>query len=248
MYLLHETKYLQETLGNFCLGRNAAEIELSRPEVLSHYKRLISNVFYSTLKSAFPISEEWLSTDEWNYLIAEFMAKHASQTPAVWKMPLEFAEFVIANDYAKTLNRPALNDLLYFEWVEIAVHTMTDTDEPKGRGSGFKPDSTLALNPYHQIIQLQYPVHKINANEAEKYKGDFYILVYRIIETGQVRFLELSVLHVVLLQLINNGSVSLNETMPHLIKQFNLNNHADVKEHLVNFCKDLLKKKILIIS
>ncbi|MCT4587676.1 MAG: putative DNA-binding domain-containing protein [Carboxylicivirga sp.] len=248
MLLRDDTKHIQEQLASFCLTGEFGDIKLSRPEVVSHYRRLISNVFRSILESAYPITEEWLSEEEWEFLLHEFMSKHASQTPAVWKMPQEFAEFVSDGDYAEQLNKLALNDLVWLEWCEIDVHTMADTVEPVSAGTPFNPEDVLAVNPYHQVIQLDYPIHKMNASEAEANKGNYYVLVYRIIESGQVRFIELSPLHVAIIQKLSESPARISDIAPQLCLIFGIEFTSEIRKHMEQFCSDFVDKEILIAS
>ena len=248
MLLQADTKQIQDKLAHYCLTDIDPPADLSRPEVVKHYRRLISNVFRTTLELAYPITEEWLNSEEWDYLLSEFMAKHKSQTPSVWKMPQEFAEFITDSDYATELNKPTLNDLIWLEWYEIEVHTMSDIDEPVDKNSDFSIDKTLSVNPYHRFLQLEYPVHKMNASEAKNKKGNYYVLIYRLIESGQVRFVELSPLHVALLQKISEKPASLNQIAPIVGSMFGLDMTKEIREHMEYFCFDCVRKNIAFIS
>ncbi|MBS2211216.1 putative DNA-binding domain-containing protein [Carboxylicivirga mesophila] len=248
MLLKDDTRKIQEQLGAACRIGSDAQLELSRPEALAHYQRLIRNIFNNTLETAFPITKEWLVPTDWQYLVSEFMEKHATQTPAVWQMPREFAGFVTANVYAKTLNKPALNDLLWLEWYEIEVHTMPDVEEPASMKTVYQLNDSLIMNPYHRIINLTYPVHKMHADKAAAKPGDYYILIYRMMDSGSVHFLEISPVHVFILQNIIQGSQSLPEIMPIVLSQFNFDNKEAIQKYLALFCSDLVDKKILIIT
>ncbi|MBR8537336.1 putative DNA-binding domain-containing protein [Carboxylicivirga sediminis] len=248
MLLKADTRKIQEQFGAVCRKQNIVKLQLSRPEALVHYQRLIRNIFNNTLITAFPITNEWLTVDDWQYLVSEFMAKHAAQTPAVWQMPREFVEFVTENIYAATLNKPALNDLLWLEWYEIEVHTMRDVEEPPIMKTIYQLNDSLIMNPYHRIINLTYPVHKMHADEAAAEPGDYYVLTYRVMDSGDVRFIEISPVHVFILQNIIEGPQSLPEIVPGVLSQFNFDNEEAIQKYLAFFCSDLVDKKILIIT
>ena len=57
------------------------------------------------------------------------------------------------------LGKPFLDDLLYFEWMEIEVHTMPDRPFPDYVKEGNVLEDRLAFNPEYEIIRMDYPVH-----------------------------------------------------------------------------------------
>jgi len=248
MLLQAETKQIQEQLARYCRTGQDTDIKGVRQDRLSHYRRLVYNAVSNTLESAFPISEEWLSTEEWQLLVGDFFEHHDAQTPSIWKLPEEFANYIIENDYAAQLNKPALNDLLWFEWLEIEVHTMEDKFEPEGTNSNLSIKTPLSINPYYRIQQLKYPIHMIHADQAAKEEGEYFVLIYRLIESGQVRFIQLSPMHIFFIDKISNQTQSISQVLPELCSVFGIDNLESVKDHLFLFCSNMITKKILIIS
>ncbi len=247
--LLHaETKEIQETLASYCRNGRVPSINISRPDALKHYRRLIRNVITNTMEAAFPITYQWLDLNEWDQLIDEFMDEHDSQTPSVWKLPKEFAQYVISRNYQQLFDKPALNDLIRFEWCEVEIHTLEDVAEPDVVSLEFTADKKLQLNPYHQTLELQFPIHRLVANEAQLQKGNYFVFVYRELDTGKVRFLDISPLHVFLLKKINQHNISLADVLPDLCNVFKLRDVDVVNKHLSVFCRDMVDKKILIIT
>jgi len=248
MLLQVETKEIQEQLARYCKTGQYVTISGARQDRLHHYRRLVLNVVSSTIESAFPITEEWLSKEEWQLLINDFFVLHNAQTPSLWRLPEEFANFIIQNNYAAILKKPALHDLVWFEWLEIDVHTMEDTLEPISKGDEYTVNSVLGINPYFRMQHLSYPIHIMDADKAVENKGDYYVLVYRLIKTGQVRYVQLSPLHVFLINKISAQQQSLSQVLPDITSVFGIDNVKVVKEHLLLFCNNLINKKILIIS
>lgn len=248
MLLKVETKNIQEQLADYCRTGVEKPIAGTRSDRLPHYRRLVYNVIKNTMESAFPITEEWLPSEEWETLVYDFFAQHQSQTPSVWKLPKEFVEFVTETDYAETLHKPALNDLLWFEWLEIEVHTMPDSREPISSSSTFTSNTPLTVNPYFRIQQAAYPIHLMHANEAAKHQGQWFILLYREIHSGRVKFIRLSVLHAVLLEKLSEQPQSLQSLLPIITSLLGITDLQKTCDHLATFCQDMITKGVLIIT
>jgi len=248
MLLKVETKNIQEQLADYCRTGIEKPIAGTRSDRLPHYRRLVYNVIKNTMESAFPITEEWLAEEEWETLVYDFFAQHQSQTPAVWKLPKEFVEFVTESNYAETLHKPALNDLLWFEWLEIEVHTMPDTTEPIATSSAFTSNAILTINPYFRIQQAAYPIHLMHANDAAKHHGQWFILLYREIDSGQVKFIRLSILHAVLLEKLNEHAQSIQSLLPVITSLFGITDLQTTFDQLTTFCQDMIKQGVLIIT
>ena len=248
MLLRTETKYIQEQMARFCKTGQTIPLEGAQLHRLAHYRRLVFSNVSSTLTKAFPITAEWLPEEEWYLLVNDFFDKHDAQTPMIWKLPKEFAHFVIENEYAVQLKKPALPDLLWFEWLEIDVHTMDDVPLPDFDFQTFSSDALLRLNPYCQIQHLAYPIHLMNADKAAGHKGTYHVLIYRDLLSGQVNFIQLSPMSAFFLKLIKAQSQSLSQVLPDLASFAKLRLTKKIEHSLILFCTDLLNKKILIIS
>jgi len=248
MLLKADTKEIQEQLADYCRTGVEKPIAGTRADRLPQYRRLVYNMIKNTMETAFPITEEWLPSEEWESLVYDFFAQHNAQTPSVWKLPQEFVEFVSQADYAEIIQKPALNDLLWFEWLEIEVHTMPDTAEPVTSSSTFTNNVPLTVNPYFRIQQATYPIHLMHANEAAKHQGQWFILLYREMDSGQVKFIRLSVLHAVLLEKLNDHPQSLQSVLPVLTSLFGITDLQITVDHLSTFCQDMITKGVLIIS
>lgn len=208
-------------------------------ERLTEYRRLVRNVFDGTLRQAFPITSEVLSGIEWNQMVDAFMAQHPAQNYRVWKMPHEFYRFVSEMDFARIFNRPYLNDLLYFEWMEIEVFTMPDETLPLFETEGDFLRHRLILNPEFRLIELEYPVFKMAADEARKRKGRYFLLIFRHVESGAVRFVELSPFLALLWQLLSETPLSGYDVLLQLKEQLAFDDVQPMVKLALPFYKDM---------
>lgn len=191
--MLHNDTYkIQRNLAAYCRGRQSGLIPGINEERLPHYKRLISGVIYDTLETAYPITEQILTENEWQFLVDDFFKNHNIQTAQVWKMPFEFYLYCRDQDMAGKLKRPYLNDLLYFEWVEIEIHTMPDKALPAYDSPTDFFDEILVFNPDYKILELEYPVHRLQVSQLAENKGKYFIVAFREHKNFSVQFLEIT--------------------------------------------------------
>ena len=244
--LKRDTEEIQHKLARYCRTGEETHIEGARNSRLHHYRRLVKNVINNTMKHAYPITREVLGKEQWDKLISLFFTQHDPQTPKVWELPYELYEFVKENDIASALNLPILEDLMCLEWIEIQVHTMEDEEIPDFTSDGDLLSDPLVVNPEHELIRLEYPVHKLSASEAGRKKGNYFVMVFREPDSGKVRFVNLSVLYVYLLNRImleRKPAISFTED---IMKQFNINDKRLLLESLETFLSDMIVQKSIL--
>ena len=246
MLLQAKTIEAQQKLADFCRTGNLDDIPGIKKENVHHYRRLVYNVINNTLIQAFPITCQVLETEEWNTLVDEFFKNHDSQTPQVWKLPLEFFEYVKDNGYAEQLGKAYLNDLLYFEWLEIEVHTMPDIPYSTYQSIGNILVDYVVVNPEFKLVQLQYPVHLFGVNELKQNKGRYYLIVYREPETDKVKFMNLSPLHAYVFSLLAEGKINLYEIMALAVDAFHLKDKEALKNAILKFANEMFKQKLIL--
>lgn len=246
MKLSKDTISAQHALADYCRTGEDTTIAGVRPERVHHYRRLVKNVIHNTLEQAYPITHELLDKQEWDMLVNEFFINHTPQSPQVWKLPKEFYEFLRDNNYPERLNRPYFNDLLHFEWIEIEVHTMPDGDIPDYLASGNVLKDRLVFNPDFRIIYLEYPVHLMSVEQAKQKKGNYYLLVYRESDSGNVKFLNISLLLAYIIEQIHTGNKTLTEVLPNVQSSFKITNMEEAQRKLQQFMEIMYKQKFLL--
>ncbi len=239
MLLNEQTRNNMVKMATFVKTGVLQKMEGVRQDRLHHYRRLVRNVFEDTLQKAFPITYQVLDVQQWKTLIDRFMAEHRAQTPYVWKMPFEFYQFVVTNDFASTWNRPYLDDLLYFEWIEIEVFTMPDAEVFEVRSEGDFLKEVVVINPEFRLIQLEFPVFKMPAEETLEHRGQYFLLAFRHRPSGVVKFVELNPLLAFVFQSMAEQPKTGNQMIAELCNQFEQMDAAYLKTILLPFFNDL---------
>lgn len=246
MKLREDTARIQNLLGEYCRTGVETEIPGVTPGRVQTYRRLVYNVVRSTMDSAYPISLAALGEAEWDSLVQDFFSNGIPQTPQIWKLPFEFYQYHASRDTGIRIQKPYLEDLLYFEWMEIEVHTMPDRPTPEYVERGNIFSDRLAFNPEYEIIRLDYPVHLFAAEESIRRKGDYYALIFRAPETGFVKFLNLSGLNTYILTRLVEDQVPLNQLKGDIATVSGIESGKYLDEALEKFIRDLMEKRLIL--
>jgi hypothetical protein len=246
MNLRKETIRNMEQLGEYCRTGIEQDVPGITPGRIHHYRRLISNVVNDTLRTAFPISVAALGEDTWQELVDEFFSAGIPQTPQVWKLPFEFYQYHADRETGNRITLPFLDDLLYFEWMEIEIHTMPDRTYPDFVSEGNLFKDRLAFNPEYDIVQLEYPVHTHPGREATHMKGDYFALLYRLPESGHVQFLDLSALNVYIITRLQEETVPLDKIKHEFARVAGIESGKYLDDALKRFLGDLLERKMIL--
>ncbi len=246
MHLRKETIAIQEQLGEYCRTGEERELPGITPGRIHHYRRLISNVVHDTLRTAFPITVAALEESQWEELVQDFFSEGIPQTPQVWKLPFEFYEYHAGRETGKRLDLPFLDDLLYFEWMEIEIHTMPDRPYPDYVSKGDLFKDILVFNPEYEIVQLEYPIHTHPVKEALQMKGDYFALLYRLPESGHVQFLGLSALNVYIITRLQEENAPLNEIKNEFARVAGIESERYLDDALEKYLGDLLERNMIL--
>lgn len=248
MSLLKKDTYEQQaSLASYCRsGEEPNDLIDINKENLYQYRRLVFNIAADIVETAYPITYSFMDRDVWDDLVYTYFNEHKCQTTQVWRMPLEFYEYCLEKNVREKLNIPFLNDLLYFEWLEMEVHTMEDIGYPNVKEKGDWMNDAIALNPEHKLIPLEYPVHTTAPGEelAAK-KGNYFLLIYREKESGNVQFVDLSMFYTYILENIKNG-VLLKDILVEANSVFQINDIKLLKERSLEFVNDLKKRNFIL--
>ena len=241
-----QTYHAEKLLVEWCRTGNPVELNVTRQDGLKQYRRLFRNNIHNTLVQSFPIAFEVLTEDEWSQLIDDFFATGKVTDGRVWLMAGNFYEFVVVNEYAAIFNKPWLNNLLLFEWVEIEVHTMNDIPKEHFLTSGDPLNDIIEINPEYRLITLEYPVHLYAAEKTVEKKGSYFLLVYRHPENFKVKFSNLHPLAVVVFEKIRLERKSLKQ----IIDEMDVLQETPIddtqKLELQSFVKQMLEEKAFL--
>jgi hypothetical protein len=245
MQLLKDTYQQQAFLAEYCRNGVVPELKGVKYENLGQYRRLVFNIASDTIETAYPITHSFLPGETWKKLVFDYFAEHKCQTAQVWRMPLEFYDYCVKKDIQSQLNLPFLNDLLYFEWLELEVHTMEDIPYPKFKAEGDRFNDKIAVNPEFKLIKLTYPVHTTAPTDLIGKEGTYFLFIYREKESGSVQFMDLSMLYTYILEQISGGEL-LKDVLVEANNLFQINNISLLKEHAEKFINDLQQRKFIL--
>jgi hypothetical protein len=198
------------------------------------------------MDTAFPITLAALGEEHWDLLVQDFFSSGLPQTPQVWKLPYEFYQFHANRETGLRIQKSYLDDLLYFEWIEIEIHTMPDRPYPEFVSVGNIFMDRLAFNPEYEIVRLDYPVHLYPAEQASEMKGDYFALVFRAPETGNVQFLNLSGLNTYILTRLVEENIPLNELKGDIASASGIESGKYLDDALEKFIGDLMNKELIL--
>ncbi len=246
MKLRKDTEHIQHLLGRYVRDGIDRIIPGVAPGRVKHYRRLVYNVVKDTMDTAFPIARSALAEEEWDRMVHEFFSLESLHVPQIWKLPREFYRYHAAHDTGDRIGKPYLSDLLYFEWMEIEVHTMPDRPFPEIRTEGNILSDPLAFNPEHELVRLAYPVHLHSAEQSIRLKGDYYVMVYRMPGTGNIQFLDLTELHVYMILKMIEERIPLASILGEIAQATGIESETYLEEALGQFIRELIDKKLVL--
>lgn len=246
MLLNPETAAIQSQLAQYCRTGETEPIPGAKQDRLKEYRQLVYSVINNTFEQAYPITYQFVKEEEWELMITSFIKEHACHENQVWKLPLEFCEYAKEKDFQGSLGYPFLNELLYFEWLEIEVHTMPDMPVLPYKKEGSFEKNSIVLNPEHKMILLSYPVHLMPVQEAINNKGNYIALIFREQESGKVQFMNISALHAYFIESLSNEELSLANLLSNAASVFNIPNDKLLSDHALQFLTDLKNQGMML--
>lgn len=247
MSLKIETYQAQSSFAQYCRDGKEIHIPGTKPERLSHYRRLVYNVVKEALETTYPISFKFIATKIWSEMVYNFFSLHKCNNSQVWRMPEEFYEFCKSQVYSEKYGLPFLNELLYFEWLEAELYMMEDLEYPNFIDSENWLNKRISVNPEHKIIKLEYPVHMEKPFDSISKKGNYFLLLHREKESGKIQFTNLSVLFTFLIENIVTTEKNLEEIFLDILLFFDINDLKMLQTETNKFLK-ILKNRGFVLG
>lgn len=246
MSLLPETRKIQSGMALYCRTGSETSIPGVTPNRFHHYRRLIFNVITEHLESSYPITVEYVPSQIWNEMLVEFFGNHACQSYQVWQIAGEFYQYALEANLKAKYNLVFLDDLLKFEWEELRLYNMEDIAYPAYNLQGNIITSPIVINPEHELLHLNFPVHKQTPHKSISNPGDYYILMYREKETGKIQFMEISVWHALMIEQFSQANVSLEKLLKEAPKIFGKIDVEELKMSSIHFLNHLKEKSFVL--
>ena len=214
----------------FDISIQKQDLPLSETKGLRVYQELVYHRFDEVISNCLPFGVKHLG-DKKEKLIVEFMNQNP-KTPYIWQMPNEFREFLKGRLEDRL---PFLDDLLWYEWVEVELF-MGKYESLHVRKFYWEKEYTLNSNA--RIKDLSYKVFE----DDIKTKGEFWVLSYYDLKSKDVLFRELNeVLYIYLLLQEEIGSKGALKEVVRLAEA----DEEDVKEILNEALKTLCEIGVL---
>jgi hypothetical protein len=241
----NNTRHYQSALASYCRTGVYETIPGVRNAHVIQYRRLVYNVVDDMLQSAYPLTRSLLTEQEWNGLVQDFLSGHACQSPQAWYMPKELYEYVIQSAHPLKGRYPFLGELLWLEWLEIALFMMEDRAVLCG-SNGDPVTDMLVLNPEHQLVHLKYPVHLKEAKYiTETDKSDYFLAMFREPATGNVQFMQLSPALARMIELLENRPMTVPELADEICLELQLPVTANILNMTRLFINEALENKLI---
>ncbi|WP_024954190.1 putative DNA-binding domain-containing protein [Sulfurospirillum arcachonense] len=197
------------------------------------YKALVFHRFFEVLSNAYPIFYEEVDKKRFEKIIYEFM-RYGAKSEVMWKLPNEFRTFV--KKHKKFQEIPYVNELLWFEWVEVALMMRNYKSQKEKK---FSYSKNYKLNSSVLLKKLDY---KVFEKESYDKKGEYYLLAYYDFNDLQVYYREISLpMYMFLKELNKNG---LNQAI-NLIAKKSKQTKKEVKEFFKASLEELINLRIL---
>ena len=212
------TKKQQQLLAEYCRTGNIPSGLLAKTDRLHHYRRLVYNVIYDTLASAYPITKAYLGKEKWKSLIDDFFKNYPNQSPQIWKMPYGLFEYLMdyPNPHSETF--PFLAELVHFEWLEIELYAESDIEI----GKAVSTLESININPHHRIVQLSYPFHRLSVAAAIQSPETKFVVLFRNLENYKIEFSEVSILVAQVLKALPENDCDFLHTMKKIAVNYNI--------------------------
>mgnify|MGYP005838916787 CR=1 FL=1 len=244
MNLQQATFNAQSQLAAFCRTGNYSPIQGVNEKHVHQYRRLVFNVVEDSLQSAYPLTHNLLTAQEWDGLVNIFFSEHECQSPQVWQMPGELIPFMENTNHPLLEKYVCLKDLLLFEWLEVEVYMMEDLEATPFKTKGDLKNDKLVLNQELKILMLNYPVHLKNASEiTEEDQGQYFACMHRDPESGRVEFSNLQYPHVELIEHLSNQPINYKDAFQLFLKY---TTEYEASHALNGFIQASLESKLIL--
>lgn len=246
MSLLESTYRSQSALTRYCRTGNYTPLKGVKQQNIDQYRHLVFSIVNDMLISAYPLSHALLSAPQWTKLTKAFFSEYNCISPQVWQMPREFYTYFSSLTHPLKDRYPFLCELLWFEWLEIEIYMMADQTSDC-RSSGDLTKDLLVINPEHHLQHFKFPVHLKQAKKIRLVdQNNYYLVIHRIPETGQVHFSNLTPVLVRILELLAEQPRSLIEVSQQICKEMQIQYSDEVYLHTKYFIQEALKSQLVL--
>lgn len=180
------------------------DVELRRLDV---YRDLLFNNVRDFVETAYPVLKSLLPEHRWQELVSRFFAQHHARSPYFRDISLEFREWVQASQADWLAEQPWVQELMHFEWMELAADCAEVEVAPACHPSGDLLAGVPCARPALWPLVYRWPVHRLspaNPPASELPAQATCLLAYRD-DDDRLHFMEVSPVSARLVEMIQAG-------------------------------------------
>jgi hypothetical protein len=227
---------MQIDFFNAVIGKNDT-MKLKEVEL---YRELIFNRFLDSFEHAFPYTKEVLGDEKFKLLVEDYVKEHHPRQ-ILWQEAKGLVDFIIKNDWRFKRELPFIDELVYYEWLEIELSNEDDTSNK----TDFSWNDIYKINKTARLNIYEYPVHKyeeMEINEIIKNKSRYNLLIFREPKDFEIKTVELTDFVYQILDEISSGITPMES-----LKTKDLEiDYEEIIPYLENFFSQLTENKVLV--
>ena len=215
-------------------------------ERMAVYDEVVFNNLFESVSACFPVASKVLGKRKWLKLNQAFMRDYSASSPLFRKIPEQFLHYLkTPNPELQQLMPDYLNSLCHYEWVELLVSSIPETNP-----QGMQPNGDLATNrpvfsATMQLLDYDYAVHKISPRKKPQHKASTQLLVYRNAD-DMVKFIELNAVTYKLISLLLNEAITGKQALTLLAKELQHPQPESIIEFGLSILEDLRDQGVII--
>jgi len=200
---------------------------------LAIQKSLVLHRFHEVISHAFPLWYARVEEEAFVTSLYTFM-KQGAQSHQIWKTPDEYRKFVHTEQLFREM--PYVDDLLWFEWIEVALIMRHYSPVEV---STFSYDKAYRLSESGVLKNLNFKVFETDGIEQS---GTYHLLAYYDFDTDSVFFCEISEVLMLFLETLHHSSVSEAITV---IAELSESTEAEVMAFFEDTLAELLTLRVM---
>jgi hypothetical protein len=210
------------------------------------YEEIVFNNLFESVSACFPIASKVMGKRKWLKLIQAFMRDYSAHSPLFRKIPEQFLEYLdMPSPELQQLMPDYLNSLCHYEWVELLVGGIEETN-PKGmQANGDLATNKPVFSATMQLLHYDYAVHKISPRKKPQFKTSTQLLVYRNVD-DMVKFIELNAVTYRLISLLLNEAITGKQALTLLAKELQHPQPESIIEFGLSILEDLRNQGVII--
>jgi len=214
-------------------------------ERMAVYEEIVFNNLFESVSACFPVAQKVLGKRKWLKLTQAFLREYSASTPLFRKIPEQFLHYLETNQQEQALP-PYLYSLCHYEWVELfAASVPEDIHHGNADASGDLAKQQPVFTASMQLLDYEYPVHKISQRHKPQQKESTQLLVYRNAD-DQVKFIELNAVTHSLLTLLLEQAITGEQALTLIAKELQHPQPESIIQFGLGILEDLRQQGVII--